>query len=84
MIRDNLFYGNPAGDLASGSVAAGLSYDGNLVADPLFVNRQTGNYRLSAGSPALGRAVAAYSLNSDLDGATRPLGGAPDLGAYER
>lgn len=84
LIRDNLFYGNPAGDLASGSVAAGLTYTGNLVADPLFVNRQGGNYRLSAGSPALGRAVPSYSLSSDLDGAARPLGGGPDLGAYER
>lgn len=84
VIRDNLFFGNPAGDLASGSVALGLSYVDNLVADPRFANRQGGDYRLAAGSPALGRAVSSYSLGTDLDGNTRPAGGAPDLGAYER
>jgi len=84
VVRDNLFFGNPAGDLADGTVAAGLAYSNNVIADPLFVNRAGGDYRLSAGSPAVGRAVAAYSQSTDLTGASRPAGGAPDLGAYER
>lgn len=83
VVRDNLFFGNPAGNLASGSLAAGLSYIDNVVADPLFVNRQGGNYQLAAGSPALSRAVAAYSLATDLNGSSR-LSGSADLGAFER
>ena len=84
VIRDNLFFGNPAGDLADGAIALGMSYSDNLVADPLFVNRGGGDYRLSAGSPAVGRAVTSYSQSSDINGTARPAGGAPDLGAYER
>ncbi len=83
VIRDNLLFGNPDGDLASGTSAAGLAYSNNVVADPLFVNRAGGDYRLSAASPAVGRAVDAYSQSTDLTGASRPAGAA-DLGAYER
>jgi len=84
VIRGNLFYGNPAGDLASGSLASGMTYDSNLVADPRFVDRNAGNYRLAADSPALERALAGYSPAVDLDGRSRPQGTNPDQGAYER
>jgi hypothetical protein len=40
------------------------------------------DFRLKAGSPALNKGVATF-INTDLDGAPRPVG-LPDLGAYER
>ena len=56
---------------------------GNINADPRFVGG--GNYRLQSSSPCLnrGRADASGLPATDLDGAPRILGGAPDMGAYE-
>jgi hypothetical protein len=56
----------------------------NMVADPLFIDRAAGNYRVSTGSRAIDRALAAWALAVDLDGVGRPVGVAADLGAYER
>jgi hypothetical protein len=56
----------------------------NIVADPLFVARLGHDFHLLAGSPALDRALAGYSMKYDYDKATRPRGVLPDLGAFER
>jgi parallel beta-helix repeat protein len=80
--RNNVLYGNAEGDLATGTTAAGLTFSGNTIADPLFVNRAGGDYRLTAASPAVDRGEAAYALGLDLDGKA-PQGAAADLGAYE-
>jgi hypothetical protein len=65
----------------------GLSYPGtgNISAVPLFVNSAAGDYHLQPTSPCIdtGSGAAPYLPTTDLDGAPRILGGAPDMGAYE-
>jgi hypothetical protein len=50
--------------------------------DPLFVDPAGDNYRLGAGSPAIGYTDTAYSPAYDLEGNVR-LPGSEDAGAYE-
>jgi hypothetical protein len=57
---------------------------GNLTGDPLFTNRSADDYHLLAGSAASDRSILEWSHRVDRDWLTRPLGLAPDLGAYER
>ena len=71
------------------TISAGLSpsFSGTLEADPLFVNyieTGGGDYRLSAGSPGIGRAAASplEQIKVDFLGNVRPQG-LPDIGAYE-
>ena len=73
--------------------AWGIDYDGNLDADPLFVtpvdpnNAPTteGNLRLQQSSPAIDAGNNSFvTVPTDLDGNTRILGTAVDMGAYER
>ncbi len=51
--------------------------------DPLFVAPAALDFRLLAGSPALGCGVAPF-YGYDLQGVAIPAGAIPDLGAYER
>jgi parallel beta-helix repeat protein len=76
--RDNLLWANARGDLA---LADGLALSGNLIADPLFQGAT--DYRLTSPSPAVDRASAAFAPPADIGNRPRPLGAAPDLGAYE-
>jgi parallel beta-helix repeat protein len=64
--------------------------NGNISADPRFVNAAGGDYHLQTGSPAIDAAFAAGGApQTDFDGVTRPLDGdgdglaVPDLGIYE-
>jgi len=50
--------------------------------EALFVNAGGNDYHLREGSPAID-AASAQGVGSDLDGNLRPLGGAPDIGAFE-
>lgn len=81
--RGNVLW-NGSGDLPTGSAAAGIAFVDNLSANPLFASPAADDYRLQAGSPAVDRGAAGASLETDLVGATRPAGAAPDAGAYER
>jgi len=54
--------------------------DGNLDADPLFAGPD--DYHLGDGSPAI-NAGRDEGVTVDLDGQPRPVGSAPDMGAYE-
>ncbi|HMP91247.1 MAG TPA: right-handed parallel beta-helix repeat-containing protein, partial [Phnomibacter sp.] len=56
----------------------------NSNADPLFVNEAAGNLRLRPCSPAINGGSPILFVNSDLLDNSRPMGGAPDIGAYER
>ena len=78
--RDNLGWRNRNGKFEG----RGVAWGDNVRADPKFLDREGGNYRLSADSPALGRALRALSPPVDLDGRRRPSGSGTDLGAFER
>jgi hypothetical protein len=83
--------------VAHGDVQGGFPGTGNIDADPLFVDPDTGDYRLSAGSPCLDAAdntAVPAEITTDLDGNPRfvddpdtkdtGLGQCPvDMGAYE-
>lgn len=57
----------------------------SIVATPaiLFADVAAANYRLSAASPAIDAGTAGGAPSTDLDGNHRPIGAAPDMGAYE-
>ena len=54
--------------------------------DPLFNDADRGDFRLAGGSPAVDRGTNARGrfASTDFDGATRPIGVRPDIGAYEQ
>jgi hypothetical protein len=57
---------------------------GNLTLDPLFVDATGGNFRLHASSPCIDAGNnAAAPVGPDLDGNTRVVRSAVDMGAYE-
>jgi hypothetical protein len=55
----------------------------SLLADPRFAGAHTGDFRLASDSPAIDNGVAVPGFDADLDREPRPLGAAPDIGAYE-
>ena len=79
--------GWPPSVIAYSDVQGGFSGTGNINSDPLFVNQSTGNLHLTAGSPCINKGITASSSVSfpatDLDGGSRVIGSASDMGAYE-
>ncbi len=67
------------------SPAPAGSAEGNLHADPMFVNSATNDYRLKRGGPCIDRGLnEAWMGNAkDLDGVDRIRGGKVDMGVYE-
>ena len=63
-----------------------LDGTGNITDDPKFVNKDTGNWRLSANSPCLNKGTNQSWMTTavDLDGRMRIRYGRVDMGAYER
>ena len=63
--------------------------EGNISADPLFVDPTSGDYHLQAGSPCIDAGTNAWAPTQDLEGNTRPIDGdgdgtlMTDMGAYE-
>ena len=68
--------------VAYSDVSQGIVGLGNISADPRFVNRATGDYRLRAGSPAIDVGTDAGAPPVDFEGDLRPAGKV-DMGADE-
>ncbi len=62
-------------------VEGGYTGDGNIDADPLFVNSAGGDLHLQAGSPCIGAADPEAAPKTDIEG--NPRDDEPDMGAYE-
>jgi hypothetical protein len=76
----NVVWGNSGGQM----VGSGIDWIDDAIANPLFVNLGLGDLHLLLGSPAIDTAKQEYATPDDLDGANRPQGAGPDIGAYER
>ena len=75
--KDTRYY-----DLQSYRNATGFGKH-SISRDPLFLDPGNGNFHLHLDSPARDAATPAYSSTIDKDGAARPEGSGPDIGAYE-
>jgi len=78
VIEGNLFYNeNGSQDLISG-----VPDEGYFEANPLLVNPQNSDFRLTAESPAINNGVPNIYVTEDITGFPRNDGN-PDIGAYE-
>jgi hypothetical protein len=95
LVRNSDFYGWEAQTMLGWLGQQKFQDDGNLNADPLFVDRAAGNYELAANSPGIdaGRAIEAPATDflgrpryDDLGMPNRGVGfpSYVDIGAYER
>lgn len=84
LLRNNLLYSDSPG-AAIGPDGAGDSYleSGSIIADPMFVDPQSGNFHLSSASPAIDAGRPEPYTARDFDNGRRPQGLAGDLGAFE-
>lgn len=93
-VMNSIFYGNSSlpslADLGKviirySDIEGGAVGEGNIDADPLFVNALARNYQLSAHSPAFDTGMwDTYSnLETDMLGVARPSGRINDMGAFE-
>jgi serine protease len=75
----NLVFGNTQN---YSGIADQTGANGNLSADPLFVNSGSDDFRLLQGSPALGAGSAVDAPSVDFNGNPRPPGSI-DIGAFQ-
>ena len=66
-------------------IQGGYEGEGNIDANPMFVDTANDDYHLSNYSPSIGAGTSSGAPSTDLDGNPRPnpAGSNPDMGAYE-
>jgi hypothetical protein len=85
IVTNNLAFANAGNDFVNTweqNVLYTLQEPNILGVDPRYVNRESKDFRLQAGSPALGRSLKAYTPPYDQRGLLRDPA-TPDLGAFE-
>jgi hypothetical protein len=87
VIRNNIFFDN-GGTVQIAQGGSGTQSN-NVTTDPGFADPANGDFRLRSDSPAINTArdlVASNEVtwNTDMEGTTRPKGGAWDMGPLER
>lgn len=78
----NLLWNNPH----NYSLVSGVTPVGTVNANPQFIDYRsdgTGDYHLTARSPAIGKGTATRAPDRDHEGASRPAGAGWDVGAYQ-
>ena len=81
---DEIFKNMPNDNLgvSYSDVRGGWYGEGNIDADPLFIDPESGNFHLQPGSPCLDAGVES-EVYVDIDGDLRPLNGNWDIGVDE-
>jgi parallel beta-helix repeat protein len=64
-------------------VQGGYSGEGNINADPLFMDAENEDYHLTAASPCIDTGTNEGAPDTDIEGNERPKGGGYDMGAFE-
>lgn len=70
-------------EIGGAVISGGTEGAGSVLDDPRFADAIAGDYRLSPGSPAISAGTAALAAAVDIDGQSRPLGAAWEIGADE-
>ena len=71
------------GTVTYSDIQGGYPSEGNIDADPLFVDPKNGDYHLTSDSPCIDTGTSEGAPNTDIEGTPRPQGAGYDMGAYE-
>ena len=80
-VVNNVFWANGIDAIADSGV--GTLVRSNLFLDPLFLDGEARDFRLSPLSPAVDAGATLVEIATDSDGVPRPQGSAFDIGAHE-
>jgi predicted outer membrane repeat protein len=92
IITNSILWENTPNEIGGGGGVPTVTYsdiqggypgEGNIDADPLFVNSGNGDYHLTAGSPCIDTGTNNGAPTIDFDGEYRPQGLVVDIGADE-
>jgi hypothetical protein len=88
-ITNTIFWGSLVGEVTPSMIHSSIvsqasfaGVNGNILADPQFVDPANGDFHLQAGSPAIDAGTASGAPATDFDGRTRSDGHI-DIGAYQ-